>query len=220
MFSEFPLQPVITCCPSPPPPCALWGRKRSSSDVLYGPSRLGRNQDVLLGAGMIVSALAGRFVSLQVISWMDNDRYTFPAIFRFCRRGSEKHGIQWPRGHLCKQAPKVSRASDRVRQRHIQPVSHKTSQWPPDLRLEVGVGFGQWWLQTREMDSGWWGNIEEATLDFWRVWWTLMDRRSRRMRGWWCGRRGTGRRGNGRWRVAGWLRSFFWFMIFQLFLTV
>uniref|UniRef100_A0AAV2K923 Uncharacterized protein n=1 Tax=Knipowitschia caucasica TaxID=637954 RepID=A0AAV2K923_KNICA len=33
-------------------------RKRvRSSDALYGPSRLGRNQDVLLGAGMIVSAL-------------------------------------------------------------------------------------------------------------------------------------------------------------------
>ncbi|CAB1435515.1 unnamed protein product [Pleuronectes platessa] len=47
---------------------ALWSRKRSRSDVLYGPSRLGRNQDVLLGAGMIVSALVGRFVSLQVIS--------------------------------------------------------------------------------------------------------------------------------------------------------
>lgn len=97
---EFPIQPVITCRPSPPPLFALWGRKQSSSDILYGPSRLGRNQDVLLGAGMIVSALAGRFVSLQVISWMDNDRYTFPAIFHFCRRGSEKHGTLWPWGHL------------------------------------------------------------------------------------------------------------------------
>lgn len=109
---EFPLQPVITCRPSPPPPSALWDRKRSSSDVLYGPSRLGRNQDVLLGAGMIVSALAGRFVSLQVISWMDNDRYTFPAIFHFCRRESEKHGTVWPRGHLRKPVGRLHKLAE------------------------------------------------------------------------------------------------------------
>lgn len=121
---EFPVQPVITCRSSPPPLFALPGRKQSSSDVLYGPSRLGRNQDVLLGAGMIVSALAGRFVSLQVISWMNNDRYTFPAIFHFCRRGSEKHGTLWPWGHRCKQ---VGRHPKLVETKaHL--ASHKTSQ--------------------------------------------------------------------------------------------
>lgn len=97
----------------PTPVFALWGRKQSGSDILYSPSRLRRNQDVLLGAGMIVSALAGRFVSLQVISWMDNDRYTFPAIFQFCSRGSEKHRTLWPRGHLCKQVSRLSKLADR-----------------------------------------------------------------------------------------------------------
>lgn len=194
----------------PTPVFALWGRKQSGSDILYSPSRLRRNQDVLLGAGMIVSALAGRFVSLQVISWMDNDRYTFPAIFQFCRRGSEKHRTLWPWGHLCKaskQTLKISKSSHWGRQRHIQPVSNKTWQWPGD---HVDVEFSEWWLQS----GGGWGNIEEATLDFWRVWWTLMGRRSRRMRGRWCGRRGD------REEDGVWPRSFFWFIIFEPFLTV
>lgn len=109
--SEFPLQPKVTCR-LPPHPSAWWGRKRSSSDVLYSPSRLGRNQDVLLSAGMIVSALAGRFVSLQVISWMDNDRYTFPAIFQLCGGGSEKHGTLWPKGHLCQQESRLLKLAE------------------------------------------------------------------------------------------------------------
>lgn len=194
---EFPVQPVITWHPSPPPLFALWGRKQSSSDVLYGPSRLGRNQDVLLGAGMIVSALAGRFVSLQVISWMDNDRYTFPAIFHFCRRGSEKHGTLWPWGHLCKQvsrlpklaAPRSGWHKDTFSQSAARPRGDPVTLW---VLGSVSGGcksgkLGGW-------GAGWWGNIEEATLDFWRVRWTLMGRRSRRMRRWWGGRRGTGRR--------------------------
>lgn len=194
---EFPVQPVITWHPSPPPHFALWGRKQSSSDVLYGPSRLGRNQDVLLGAGMIVSALAGRFVSLQVISWMDNDRYTFPAIFHFCRRGSEKHGTLWPRGHLCKQAsrlPKLAAPRSGWHKDTFSQLATRPRGDPATLWMLGSVSGGCKSGKLGGWGAGWWGNIEEATLDFWRVRWTLMGRRSRRMRRWWGGRRGTGRR--------------------------
>lgn len=115
-----------------------------------------------------------------------------------------------------KQTPKVSSTTLRVAQRHIQPVGHKTSRWPCD---PVDVGFSEWWLQIWEVGgwggvwgAGWWGNIEEATLDFWRVRWTLMGRRSRRMRRWWGGRRGTGRRmacGRGH-SFDLWFFNFFW----------
>lgn len=154
---------IITCPLSPPPPCALWDRKWGDSDILYGPSRLGRNQDVLLGAGMIVSALAGRFVSLQVISWMDNDRYTFPAIFHFCRRGIRKTRDSMTTGPPPTAGAQLSSASERARQRHSRrPFSafgHKTPQWPRDLTLE-GVGWGavvedgRNQLQIREMEGG------------------------------------------------------------------
>lgn len=196
------------CAPTSPPLSPLhnlwWSRKWSSLDVLYSPSRLGRNQDVLLSAGMIVSALAGRFVSLQVIFWMDNDRYTFPAIFQCCRTGSEKHSTQWPRGHLCEQESRLLQSVELDKDNH--PVRHKNSRWPRDLRLEAGAGFGHWWLQIQEMEGGWWGNIEEVTLDFWRVWWTLMGGRSRRMKGvtvWQEGGRGwdeEGRKVGGVWQ--------------------
>lgn len=148
---EFPIQPVITCRPSPPPLFALWGRKQSSSDILYGPSRLGRNQDVLLGAGMIVSALAGRFVSLQVISWMDNDRYTFPAIFHFCRRGSEKHGTLWPWGHLRKQVSRLPKLAELRTGWDKDTFSQSATRPHGD---PVDVGFSEWWLQIWEVGRG------------------------------------------------------------------
>ncbi|KAI4801737.1 hypothetical protein KUCAC02_019612, partial [Chaenocephalus aceratus] len=86
----FPFQSVIICHP------ALRGRKQSSSDILYGPSRLGRNQDVLLGAGMIVSALA--------------------APLRFLTGGDQKNTVLCDHratSESSKQAPKDSRASHR-----------------------------------------------------------------------------------------------------------
>lgn len=145
----------------PAPTPALWDRKWSSSDVLYGPSRLGRNQDVLLGAGMIVSALAGRFVSLQVISWMDNDRYTFPAIFHFCRRGSDKHRTLWPWGHLHKQESRLlklaelqtSRDKDTISQPATRPRSDPVTsdcRWVWGL-VSVGFKSGRWRVDDEEI---------------------------------------------------------------------
>lgn len=88
--AEFPPVPLPITCRPPPHHLllCLWpDRKWSSSDVLYGPWRLGRNQDVMLGCrDDCVSTCRPCFVSLQVISSMDNDRYTFPAIFHSCRR--------------------------------------------------------------------------------------------------------------------------------------
>lgn len=151
--SEFPLQLVITCRPSPPPSLCLVGQeveqlRRTVRSLASGPEPgcVARRRDDCVSTCWPLRFLTGDLLNGQ---WQ---------IYVSCYFSLLQEGIRKTRDSVTtgpppqsKQAPKVSRASDPVRQRHIQPVSHETLRWPHDLRMKVGVGFSQWWLQIREV---------------------------------------------------------------------
>lgn len=71
---------------------------------------------------------------------MDNDRYTFPAIFQLLQKNT---GLCDDGGHLHEQeskAPlKLAGLQTRVRQRHNRPVRHENLRRPRDLGLGGGA---------------------------------------------------------------------------------